>query len=67
MIVFGKIFKILLFQNQHANFNQTWYKSSLEFKFVQVLLKGEIIAEIRWVDNLKIFPRNTGPEKLRCA
>jgi hypothetical protein len=49
-----KIFKNLLFQNQQANFNQTWYKSSLGigdsklFKIRgQVLFKGEIITKLQ--------------------
>jgi hypothetical protein len=57
-----------LLQNQQANFNQTWYKSSLgngnSELFTskgQVLFKGEIITEIGW-GHLKIFSRTTEPE-----
>jgi hypothetical protein len=40
--------KNLLLQNQKANFNQTWCKSSLgKGNKVQVLFKGEIITKMQ--------------------
>jgi hypothetical protein len=35
MFILEKIFKNLLFQNQHASFNKTWYKSPFKVKGIQ--------------------------------
>jgi hypothetical protein len=57
----SEILKNLLLQNQLANFNQTWHKSSLGegdsklFKIKgQVLFKGEIISKMqKWGESFK--------------
>jgi hypothetical protein len=54
--------KNLLLQNQQANFNPSWYQSSLGewdselFKYIkdQFLFKGEIITKMGW-GHIKIF------------